>query len=100
MIALSIPIPRDDIARICRRHGIRKLSLFGSVLRADFDSSSDIDVLVEFEPETRIGLRFFEIERELSELWGRKADLNTPAFLSSAFRQDVLRTAEVVYDAT
>lgn len=94
-----INIPTDEVADFCRRHRIRKLALFGSVLRDDFRSDSDIDVLVEFEPGTRVGLRFFTIERELSELLGRKVDLHTPGFLSKYFREEVLKEAKVQYDA-
>jgi hypothetical protein len=95
----GIDFPRDAIAEFCRRHRIRRLSLFGSILRDDFCPDSDIDVLVEFEPGTRVGLRFFAIERELSRLLGRKADLNTPGFLGKYFRDEVLAEAEVQYDA-
>ena len=94
-----INIPTDKIADFCRRHHIAKLMLFGSVLREDFGPQSDIDVLVEFESGTRVGLRFFTIERELSELLGRKVDLYTPGFLSKYFRQEVLAEAQVQYDA-
>ena len=94
-----INIPTDEVADFCRRHRIRKLALFGSVLRDDFRSDSDIDVLVEFEPGTRVGLRFFTIERKLSELLGRKVDLHTPGFLSKYFREEVLKEAKVQYDA-
>ena len=90
-----IDIPGDKVADFCRRHRIRRLSLFGSVLRADFRPGSDVDVLVEFEPEARVGLRFFAMERELSEILKRKVDLNTPGFLSDEILQDALREAEV-----
>ncbi|MGA2032578.1 MAG: nucleotidyltransferase family protein [Thermoguttaceae bacterium] len=93
-------LPADKIADFCRRHHIRKLSLFGSVLRDDFRPDSDIDVLVEFEPGARTGLAFFAMEIELSELLGRKVDLNTRGFLSKYFRDQVLNEAEVQYDAT
>ena len=75
------------------------MALFGSVLREDFTSSSDVDVLIEFEPGHVPGLEFFRMERELSELLGRKVDLNTPAFLSSAFREQAMAAAEVQYVA-
>lgn len=78
-------------------NGIRRLAFFGSVLRDDFDKDSDIDVLVEFEPGVSVGLCFFAIERELSELLGKKVDLNTPAFLSKYFRDEVMAEAEVQY---
>lgn len=101
MIAFhGIDIPREVIAAFCRRHGVRRLSFFGSVLRDDFSPDSDIDVLVEFEPGTRVGLRFFAMERELSDLLGRKVDLNTLGFLSKYFRDDVLAEAVTQYDAT
>ena len=95
-----IAIDRDRIAEFCRRHHIRKLSLFGSVLRDDFRPDSDVDVLVEFEPDHVPGLiRLGGMERELSDLLGRKADLRTPGDLSVYFRQKVLDTAEVQYAA-
>ena len=95
----GLEIPKVQVAEFCRRHRIRRLALFGSVLRDDFRPESDVDVLVEFEPGTKVGLRFFAIERELSDLLGRKVDLNTPGFLSKYFREDVLREAEVQYDS-
>lgn len=73
--------------------------MFGSVLRDDFSSESDVDVLVEFEEGYSPGLRFFSMERELSGMVGRNVDLNTPGFLSRHFREDVLRQAEVYYAA-
>src|SRR5512133_2347799 len=94
-----IDIPKDEIADFCRRNRIRRLALFGSVLRDDFRPDSDIDILVEFEPDARIGLRFFTLEQELSDILGRKVDLNTPGFLSDYFREEVLAEAEVQYDA-
>jgi len=98
-MAPHIEIPKDRIAEFCRRNQIRRLALFGSVLRDDFGPDSDIDVLVEFEPGARVGLRFFGMEIELSEILGRKVDLNTPGFLSDYFRDEVLAEAEVQYDA-
>jgi uncharacterized protein len=94
-----IEIPMEEIAAFSRRNRIRKLALFGSVLRDDFTPDSDVDVLVEFEPGTRVGLRFFALEQELSELLGRKVDLNTPGFLSKYFRDQVIAEAEVAYVA-
>ena len=95
----NIEVSPEVIADFCRRHHIRRLCLFGSVLRDDFTSHSDVDVLVEFEPGKTPGLAFFGMQDELSELLGRKVDLNTPAFLSRYFRDQVLREAKVVYDA-
>jgi predicted nucleotidyltransferase len=99
---VKISIPREQIAEFCRRHHIRKLALFGSVLRDDFRPDSDVDVLVEFEPDHIPGLiRFAGMELELSDiLGGRKVDLNTPKFLSPYFRDEVLAEAEVQYVQT
>jgi predicted nucleotidyltransferase len=97
-MSVQISISRDKIADFCRRHHIRKLALFGSVLRDDFRHDSDVDVLVEFEPGVAIGLiRLAGLELELSEILGRKVDLRTPADLSRYFRQEVLQSAEVQY---
>lgn len=98
----KITVPYEQIAEFCRRHHIRKLALFGSVLREDFRPESDVDVLVEFEPDHIPGLiRFSGMEIELSEiLAGRKVDLNTPKFLSSYFRDQILAEAEVQYAQT
>jgi predicted nucleotidyltransferase len=93
----SISIPKDKIADFCRRHHIRRFSVFDSALRDDFGPESDIDVLVEFEPEHIPGLAFFAMEAELSAILGRKVDLNTPHFLSRYFREQVLREAKVQY---
>lgn len=98
-MSAKIGIPKDKIAEFCRRNRIRRLALFGSVLRDDFMPNSDVDVLVEFESGARVGLLFFAIEAELSEILGRKVDLNTPGFLSKYFRDEVLAEAEALYDA-
>jgi len=95
----NVCVPHELLAEFCRRRHIRRLALFGSVLREDFTSSSDVDVLIEFEPGHVPGLEFFRMERELSELLGRKVDLNTPAFLGSAFREQAMAEAEVQYVA-
>ena len=95
----KIEIPKETLADFCRRSHIRRLAFFGSVLRDDFTPESDVDVLVEFEPGARVGLRFFGMERELSEILKHKVDLNTPGFLSKYFRDDVIAQAEVLYDA-
>ena len=97
----NIKIPGEKIAEFCKRNHIRRLSLFGSVLRDDFSSDSDIDFLVEFEPGKVPGLiGLSRMERELSEiLGGRKVDLRTPQDLSVYFREEVLARAEVQYAA-
>lgn len=94
-----IHVPEDKVAEFCRRHYIRRLALFGSVLREDFGPGSDVDVLVEFEPGHVPGLAFFGMEAELSEILGHRVDLNTPQFLSRYFREEVLAEAEVQYGA-
>jgi predicted nucleotidyltransferase len=94
---VHIPLDRARIAEFCRKRHIRRLALFGSVLRDDFGPDSDVDVLVEFDPEHVPGLEFFGMEIELSEILGRKVDLNTPQFLSPRFRSQVLAEAEVQY---
>ena len=90
-------VPHDRIASFCREHHISKLSIFGSILRKDFSRDSDIDILVEFEPGHVPGLAFFAIESELSKIYGRKVDLNTPNFLSPHFRSQVMTEAKVQY---
>jgi uncharacterized protein len=99
MVRHGIQIPENELEAVCRQHRIRRLALFGSVLRDDFGPDSDVDMLVEFEPGERVGLRFFAIERQLSDLVGRRVDLNTQGFLGRAFRDEVLSNAEVVYDS-
>jgi uncharacterized protein len=95
----NIHIPADKIAEFCKRNGIRKLSLFGSVLRPDFRPDSDIDLLVEFRAGAAPSLLdLARMERELSAvLGGRKVDLRTPKELSRYFRDEVLSTASVQY---
>ena len=96
----AIDLPTPEIEAFCRRHHIRTLALFGSVLRGDFGPGSDIDVLVEFEPDHIPGLiRFSGLELELSDLLGHKVDLNTPGTLSPYFRDDVMSEAQVQYVA-
>lgn len=94
-----IEIPEAEIVAVCHRNGIRRLALFGSVLTDRFSETSDIDVLVEFRPQERIGFfRLADIENELSRLLGgRKVDLRTPMDLSRYFRAEVLQNARVVY---
>ena len=98
-MSAQLPIPDAEIGHFCRRNRIRKLSLFGSVLRGDFRAGSDVDVLVEFEPDGVPGLlALARMERELSAmLGGRKVDLRTPEDLSRFFREEVVAGAEVRY---
>lgn len=95
----QIAIDKKRIAAFCRKHRIRRLALFGSALREDFRPDSDVDVLVEFDPEAVPGLfGVARMERDLSALFdGREVDLRTPEDLSRYFRQSVLDEAEVYY---
>jgi predicted nucleotidyltransferase len=93
-----LTIPDTVLSDLCRRHGVRRLAFFGSVLTPDFRADSDVDVLVEFEAGHRVGLLgMARLERELTDLFGRAVDLRTPAELSRYFRDEVLRTADVCY---
>jgi predicted nucleotidyltransferase len=94
----QLTISKEAIKRFCKKHHIRRLSLFGSALRDDFTEESDLDILVEFQSGYVVGfLRMAGIERELSTILKRKVDLRTPAELSRYFRQEVLDSAEVQY---
>ncbi len=95
----TIEDDKQRVAAFCRRNRIRRLAFFGSVLRDDFTSDSDVDVLVEFEDGHVPGLVFFAMEQELAEILGRKVDLNTPQFLGRHFRDLVLAEAEEPYAA-
>jgi uncharacterized protein len=97
--ALPVSLPTDAIAEFCRRHRIRKLSLFGSVVREVFGANSDVDVLVEFEDGYRPGLAFFSMGEELAEIIGRPVDFNTEGWISDRFRDEVLAEARPVYIA-
>lgn len=99
MVLHGIQFAKPEIAAFCQANNIQRLALFGSILREDFLPTSDIDVLVEFKPGTRVGLRFFELQDKLSRLFGRTVDLHTPAFLSKKFRDEVLSLAAVQYEA-
>lgn len=86
------------LAEFCQRRQIRKLSLFGSVIRADFGPESDIDVLVEFEPEVRVGLWMLAgLRGDLVDLFGREVDVATPDMLSKYIRKRVLDSAQTIY---
>jgi len=99
-MSLHIEVDSEQIADFCRRNHIRRLAFFGSVLTGEFRPDSDVDVLVEFQPDYRIGLlRMAEMEIELSRIIGRKADMRTPRDLSRYFRDEVVAKAEVQYAA-
>ena len=95
----KISVPKQKIEEFCQKHHIKRLAFFGSVLRTDFRPDSDVDVLVEFEPGHTPGLAFFAMQEELSQILGRRVDLNTPKFISSYFRDEVQRESEALYVA-
>lgn len=91
-------IDRTTLRQICDTYAIRKLLVFGSALRDDFRADSDLDLLVEFEANARIGWEFIEIQDALTELFGYPVDLHTPQSLNKYFRERVLQTAQVIYE--
>jgi len=98
MADMKITVPQDGIADFCRRNQIRRLEVFGSVLREDFGPNSDVDVLVEFEPGAQVGfIALSRMRRELGELLQRPVDLVPRSGLKPGIREAVLSPAEVVY---
>jgi len=98
-MSVQIDIAKEKVARFCRQNRIRRLALFGSVLRDDFGPDSDIDVLVEFEPGARVGLiTLAGMEIELSQLLACKTEIHTTKGLNPLFRDDILDVAEVQYE--
>jgi predicted nucleotidyltransferase len=96
----KIKTTQDQIADLCRRYHVRRLALFGSVLRDDFSSTSDVDVLVTFEPQAQIGfMTLGRMKRELAALFQRPVDLVPQDGLKPAIRDEVLKSAEVLYAA-
>ncbi len=100
MQTLPINLPKLIIQQFCQQHHVQKLSLFGSVLRSDFTSESDIDLLVEFTPANTPGLFcLVTMQDELSKILDRAVDLRTPNELSNYFRDRVLAEAMTIYDS-
>ncbi len=95
----GVKVDKQQIADFCRRHHIARLSLFGSVLRSDFSSDSDVDVLVEFKQGHVPGLAFFSMQEELSGILGRPVDLNTRGWLGPEILDRALSSEEVQYVA-
>jgi predicted nucleotidyltransferase len=95
----NISVPKEKLVEFCRKHGIRKLALYGSVLRDDFRPESDVDVLVEFHPGRTCGLGIIDMEQELSTLLGggHNVDIVSEKFLNPRLRDRILGTAEVQY---
>ncbi len=98
-MSVRIDIPKSRIESFCRGSRIRRLALFGSVLRDDFTSTSDVDVLVEFEPDAAVGLiALAGMEIELSRILGRRVEMHTAKSVNPLFRDEVLAAAEVQYE--
>ena len=95
----ALSVTTEQIAEFCRKHHIRWLAVFGSVLRDDFGPESDVDVLVEFEPGHMPGLAFVAMADELEEIIGRRVDFLTPNMLSRWMRPHVMNEARLLYDA-
>ena len=96
----GIEMPTERIAAFCGANGIRRLALYGSILRDDFRPDSDVDILVEFQPGVRVGYLAIErMQRELAGILGRPVDLRTPAELHPAFREEVMKEALTKYVA-
>lgn len=94
----NISVPTEKITQFCQHYHIQKLSFFGSVLRDDFSPKSDVDILVELNPQHIPGLiRLSAMEQELSDIFQRQVDLRTPEDFSPYFRQEILNTAVVQY---
>ncbi len=98
---VKLSFSREDLASFCKEHGIKRMAIFGSGLRDDFQPGSDVDILAEFDSAHIPTL--FDIagmEQDLSKFFcGRKVDLRTPEDLSRYFRQQVVSEAEVLYAA-
>ena len=104
-MSARIDIPKEEIAAFCQRNHIRRMALFGSVLRDDFTPESDVDVLVEFESDARIGyIGLAGLEIELDKILGRKADLYTFEGVESSrnwlLRKEILSSTEAIYEQT
>lgn len=97
-MSLRLPIPHEALSRFCRAHGVRELAVFGSAVRADFRDDSDLDILIDLEPDARVGLvKLQRMRDELAEIWGRPVDLLTRDGLNPNIRDAVLEEAEIVH---
>src|SRR5262245_26708912 len=98
-LASGLDIPQEKISELCRRHHVVEMAIFGSAARGEIRPDSDIDILVEFEPDAIYGWEYFRLEQELGEIFGRRVDLATKRWLKPKLRDEVLREAHVVYAA-
>ena len=95
---VHLQIPKESLATFCRQNHIRRLSIYGSVLRDDFRPDSDIDVLVLFEPGYVVGLRIIEMEQQLTAMFsGHKADIVNEKYLNPRLQNHIIANAEVQY---
>ncbi|MCL5271681.1 MAG: nucleotidyltransferase family protein [bacterium] len=95
---MELDLPLDKIAELCRRYRVHELSIFGSALRMDFRPDSDVDLLVDFEPDAVIGLLdYCDFQNHLSDLLQRRADLVSKDGLKLPIRDHILATAKVIY---
>ena len=100
MAAKTIDFQEPAIRDLCRRYPVRKLEVFGSALRSDFAVASDVDFVVEFLPEARVGfMTLSRMQRDLAEILQRRVDLVTKSGLKTLIRQSVLASARVIYEA-
>jgi predicted nucleotidyltransferase len=100
MIAGRLPVSTEQLAAFCRKWKVKELSIFGSVLRADFRDDSDMDVLVETLPESELGWDWLDMQNELASLFGRQVDLVFKDGLRNPYRrEEILRTRQVLYAA-
>jgi predicted nucleotidyltransferase len=89
---------QNRLDELCRNYYVKRLSVFGSVLRGEDTPDSDLDLLLEFKPESKVGLFGLErLQRELGDVFRRKVDLNTAGFLNRAFRNEVVQNARTIY---
>jgi hypothetical protein len=97
MKSTALNIQNDKLQAICERYGVKKLSIFGSLIHGTSTDESDLDILVEFLPDRTPGFAYVDFEDELSELFQRKVDLHTASSLSQYFRENVVREAQMLY---
>ncbi len=93
----NLKVDNQRLELLCREYHVKRLAVFGSVLKGHEKPGSDLDLLVEFEAGKTPGFSYFHLQDALSHLFGQTVDLNTPAFLSRYFRDEVVRTAQNVY---
>ena len=100
LYAQKIELPTEEIIALCKRYYVRELALFGSAVRNKLRPSSDIDIMVEFEPDAEVGfITLLRMQRELSGIVHRKVDLVPKSGLKLMLRQEILSATKVIYAA-